>query len=131
MYSQTFLVTSVRGKGSLPTMAASAVSGFSGAMKPPVAFGFALDFFSAMDCSSDSLRIRGVRRGTHRCAYAKFQPSCAVTSSAPSSLSYPVSTRFCRLARREAHRRLGGGEAHGLHGSFLGPCRASSSPSRG
>src|SRR5260370_3414020 len=34
MYSQIFLVTSVRGRGSLPTTAASAASGCMGFMKP-------------------------------------------------------------------------------------------------
>src|SRR6202035_6042652 len=35
MYSQIFLVTSVRGRGWLPTTAASASSGCMGFMKPP------------------------------------------------------------------------------------------------
>src|SRR6478672_13881124 len=47
MYAQSFLVSSVRGSGELPTTAESALSGVTGRMKAALGVRFLLDFLAA------------------------------------------------------------------------------------
>merc|ERR1719201_2254200 len=59
MYSQTFLVTSVRGSVDLPQIAASSVLSFFGAKMPLPAFFMAAAFFVALSVAFVAFVIVG------------------------------------------------------------------------